>query len=116
MTTDTAPETAEVNYPTWHTALVMANDEPTYYATRDAARQAWARSAGHPAHLTRMEDAVGLLADALPEVMAWSSETRDLVALLGPDRSALLTWAMEQVDWRHIAADLLADDEITEEW
>ena len=87
------------NYPTWNVNLWLSNDEGLYNQTTERVRSAiWERYSINV-------DPRGPVAEALK---TWVTE--ELAPDLGASFAAdLLGWALDQVDWREIAAAWIED-------
>lgn len=98
------------NYETWVVNLWMDNEEGTYDYWREIAQEIYEHDAEEPAvgglGLTKMDDAVYLLADRLKD---YHEENRpELPGVYGD----LIGAALSETNWREIAEHLLENVEV----
>jgi hypothetical protein len=101
------------NYETWVVNLWMDNEEGTYDYWREVAEDIYNNEAEEQKHFTKMEDAVGILADRLKDHHEEAKdEILDSVQLTASVWADLLGAALSATNWHEIAEHLLENVEV----
>jgi|694.fasta_scaffold09120_23 hypothetical protein len=101
------------NYETWVVNLWMDNQEGTYDYWREVAEDVYNNEAEEQKHFTKMEDAVGILADRLKnDHEDKKDDILESVELTSSVWADLLGAALSEVNWREIAEHLLENVEV----
>ena len=101
------------NYETWVVNLWMDNEEGSYDYWREVAEDVYNNEAEEQKHFTKMEDAVGILADRLKD--AHEESKQEILERSGMEASVwadLLGSALCVVNWHEIAEHLLENVEV----
>lgn len=101
------------NYETWVVNLWMDNEPGSYDYWREVAEDVYNNEAEEQKHFTRMEDAIGILADRLKD--SHEEAKQEILERSGMESSVwadLLGAALSMANWHEIAEHILENVEV----